>query len=44
MGVIVRVYPLNSTVSELRFCRYKQLVDVQTFKNQDLEGVSTFQS
>ena len=40
----IRVYPLNPVVSELRFWHKDQLVDIQTFKNSDLRGVSTFQS
>lgn len=42
--ITIRIYPLNATVSELRFWHANQLVDVQTFKNQDLKGVFTFQS
>ena len=40
----IRIYPLNPAVSELRFWHQDQLVDIQTFKNSDLKGVSTFQS
>jgi hypothetical protein len=43
-SVTIRIYPLNPTVSELRFWHENQLVDVQTFKNQDLRGVSSFNS
>ena len=39
----IRIYPLNQTVSELRFWHKDQLVDIQTFKNSDLRRVSTFQ-
>ena len=37
-SVTIRIYPLNAVVSELRFWHEKQLVDVQTFKTQDLKG------
>ena len=40
----IRMVPLNPAVSELRFWHKDQLVDIQTFKNSDLKGVSTFQS
>jgi hypothetical protein len=43
-AITVRIYPLNSTVSELRFWHKNQLLDTQTFKNSDLRGVSTFKS
>lgn len=43
-SITIRVYPLNPTVSELRFWHENQLVDIQTFKNNDLKGVSTFQA
>ena len=43
-SLIIRIYPINPTVSELRFWHKDQLVDIQTFKNNDLKGVSTFQS
>lgn len=43
-AITVRVYPLNPRVSELRFWHKNQLIDTQTFKNQDLKGVFTFQS
>lgn len=43
-AMTIRVYPLNQTVSELRFWHEKQLVDVQTFRNQNLKGVFTFNS
>ncbi len=43
-AITIRIYPLNPVVSELRFWHKDKLVDVQTFKNSDLRGVSTFQS
>ena len=43
-SITIRIYPLNPAVAELRFWHEKQLLDVQTFKNQDLKGVFTFQS
>jgi hypothetical protein len=43
-SVTIRVYPLNPAVSELRFWHDNRLVDIQTFKNQDLKGVFTFNS
>ena len=43
-ALTIRIYPLNPAVSELRFWHKDQLVDIQTFKNSDLRGVSTFQS
>ena len=43
-SVTIRIYPLNPVVSGLRFWHKNQLVDIQTFKNRDLKGVSTFQS
>lgn len=43
-SITIRIYPLNPAVSELRFWHKDKLVDIQTFKNSDLKGVSTFQS
>ena len=43
-SLTIRIYPLNPVVSELRFWHESQLVDTQTFKNQDLKGVFTFNS
>ena len=43
-SLTIRIYPLNPAVSELRFWHENRLVDIQTFKNSDLRGVSTFQS
>jgi len=43
-SMTIRIYPLNPAVSELRFWHENQLVDTQTFKNQDLKRVFTFQS
>jgi hypothetical protein len=37
--VILRLYPLNAAVSELRFWRKDQLLDVRIIKNVDLKGV-----
>ena len=35
----IRIYPLNSKVSELRFWNKHILVDIQKIKNSDLKGV-----
>ncbi len=35
----IRIYPLNSTISELRFWNKHTLVDIQKIKNSDLKGV-----
>ena len=43
-SLVIRIYPLNPAVSELRFLHKDKLVDIQTLKNSDLKGVSTFQS
>ena len=43
-SITIRVYPLNATVSEMRFWCEKELVDVQIMKNQALKGVFTFNS
>jgi len=43
-SITIRVYPLNPTVSGMRFWHENQLIDVQTFKIQDLKGVSSFNS
>jgi hypothetical protein len=38
----LRIYPLNPELSEVRFWREDQLVDVQTIRNEDLGRWSTF--
>jgi hypothetical protein len=35
----IRLYPLNASVSELRFWHKDRLLDVHTVKNIDLKGV-----
>jgi len=35
----LRIYPINRTVSEIRFWREDKLVDMQRVKNSDLKGV-----
>jgi len=37
--VTLRIYPLNKTVSEVRFWCENTLIDVQRIKNNDLKGV-----
>jgi len=37
--VILRGYPLNKNISEVRFWRDGKLIDVQRIKNSDLKGV-----
>ena len=37
--VEIRIYVLNREISELRFWREEELLDVQVFKNQDLKGL-----
>jgi hypothetical protein len=35
----LRIYPLNSFVSELRIWKHNSLLDVRKIKNADLKGV-----
>ena len=37
--VNLRIYPLNNTLSEVRFWCNGKLLDVQNVKNKNLEGV-----
>jgi hypothetical protein len=37
--VNLRIYPLNKTLSEVRFWSNEELLDVQNIKNKDLQGV-----
>jgi hypothetical protein len=36
---MIRFYPMTGGVTELRFWRDDQLLDVQTLKTSDLEGM-----
>lgn len=37
--VVIRIYPLNQNISEIRFWVENQLLDIQKIKNADLKGV-----
>lgn len=37
--VVLRIYPLNNQISEIRFWVDNQLLDIQKIKNSDLKGV-----
>lgn len=38
-AINIRIYPLDAHLSELRFWRKNELIDVQKIKNSDLKGV-----
>ena len=37
--VSIKIYPLNSTISELRFWSNNELIDIQRVKNSIFKGV-----